>query len=406
MEIQTRVAPAELWLRDDLENIFALLFRFLGFGFRLARDAEVRHSGARSHRLPPRPALLDEGEPCDICQYTSFRPLFAGLFVTPRNKDDMGDGVPTDQLSHNHCDCTDSHCKCHIVLRVCLCFLLSHLLSQGHRRQKQLSDFVKKKKYWTLPKSCGSQVSEPEERKKSRGKRGSLCARRRSRKTVTCHGLRVVEPVYIRPHCAADGGTGGELRGRAILVTVDVLTGHICSVSLCLYVPTERDKYVLCVCWCWCWCVTLTALPCPHSSPCVYVQNTSRVYIRNVPVCTCTTPTSVTTCGRGAGTHGDVLNVHTRGFQRATPHRTHTPRPQRHTHKTTTTTTTITTHGDRDRETERHRERQRKTDKTRRQDKMKEERQDRTGQDEKREERRDKKRRSKMKGAVCTCGVE
>ena len=251
MEIQTRVAPAELWLRDDLENIYALLFRFLGFGFRLAMSNVGWHVTQKFVILvpdpiafAPRPALLDEGEPCDICQYTSFRPLFAGLFVTPRNKDDMGDGVPTDQLSHNHCDCTDSHCNSHIVLRVCLCFLLSHLLSQVHRRQKQLSDFVEKKKYWTLPKSCGSQVSEPEERKKSRGKRGSLCARRRSRKTVTCHGLCVVEPVYIRPHCAADGGTGGELRGRASLVTVDVLTGHICSVSLCLYVPTERDKYV------------------------------------------------------------------------------------------------------------------------------------------------------------------
>ena len=46
------------------------------------------------------------------------------------------------------------------------------------------------------------------------------------------------------PCCAADGGTGGELRGRASLVTVDVLTGHICSISFCLYVPTERDKYV------------------------------------------------------------------------------------------------------------------------------------------------------------------
>ena len=58
MENQTRVALAELWLRDDPEDICALLFRFLGFGFRLAmsnvglaRDAEVRHSGARSHRL-------------------------------------------------------------------------------------------------------------------------------------------------------------------------------------------------------------------------------------------------------------------------------------------------------------------------------------------------------------------
>ena len=58
MEIQTRVAPAELWLRDDLENICALLFRFLGVRLPagdeqrgLARDTEVRHSGARSHRL-------------------------------------------------------------------------------------------------------------------------------------------------------------------------------------------------------------------------------------------------------------------------------------------------------------------------------------------------------------------
>ena len=34
---------------------------------------------------------------------------------------------------------------------------------------------------------------------------------------------------YIRPHSAADGGAGGELRAGASLVTVDVLTGHICS---------------------------------------------------------------------------------------------------------------------------------------------------------------------------------
>ena len=95
-----------------------------------------------------------------------------------------------------------------------------------------------------LAESCSGQSSEWEERQKSRGKRGSLCARRRSRTTVTCHCLCVVEPVYIRPCCAADGGTGGELRGRASFVTVDVLTGHICSISFCLYVPTERDKYV------------------------------------------------------------------------------------------------------------------------------------------------------------------
>ena len=39
-----------------------------------------------------------------------------------------------------------------------------------------------------------------------------------------------------------------------------------------------------------------------------------RVWIQNVPVCTGTTRTCVTTCGRGAGTHGDVLNLHTEVF--------------------------------------------------------------------------------------------
>ena len=43
---------------------------------------------------------------------------------------------------------------------------------------------------------------------------------------------------------AVAGGAGGALRAGASLVTVDVLMGHICSVSFCLYVPTERDKYV------------------------------------------------------------------------------------------------------------------------------------------------------------------
>ena len=28
----------------------------------------------------------------------------------------MGDGIPTDQLSHNHCNYADSHCNSHIVL--------------------------------------------------------------------------------------------------------------------------------------------------------------------------------------------------------------------------------------------------------------------------------------------------
>ena len=56
-------------------------------------------------------------------------------------------------------------------------------------------DIVSTKRCRTLPKNCGSQSSEWDVREKIRAKRGSLCARCRSRKTVACHGLRVVEPV-------------------------------------------------------------------------------------------------------------------------------------------------------------------------------------------------------------------
>ena len=68
------------------------------------------------------------------------------------------------------------------------------------------------------------------------------------------------------------------------------------SVSLCL-----SPCGVVCCGVVWCvWC------------PRVYVQKRLRVYVQNVPVCTGTTRTCVTTCGRGAGTYGDVLNLHTK----------------------------------------------------------------------------------------------
>ena len=40
----------------------------------------------------------------------------------------------------------------------------------------------------------------------------------------------------------------------------------------------------------------------------------ARVYVQNVPVHAGNTHTHVETCARGAGTHGDVLNVHTGTF--------------------------------------------------------------------------------------------
>ena len=54
----------------------------------------------------------------------------------------------------------------------------------------------------------------------------------------------VIHKTTVAGGAAVAGGAGEALRAGASLVTVDALTGHICSVSLCLYVPTERDKYV------------------------------------------------------------------------------------------------------------------------------------------------------------------
>ena len=134
------VPPDENWLRDDLEEVHALLFRFLGYGFQLAMSNVDWLVTQKFVILVPDPigfapwsVLLGPGEPCDSC---------AGVNV---------DSSPR-----------------------CGGFLLSHLLSQVRRRQKQLEvesgkgDFVSTKRYWRLPKSCGSQSSEWEERKKSR----------------------------------------------------------------------------------------------------------------------------------------------------------------------------------------------------------------------------------------------
>ena len=73
MEIQTGVAPSEIWLREDLEEVYAQLFRFLGYGFRLAMSNVGWLMTQKFVILVPDPigfapwpVLLDPGEPCDI----------------------------------------------------------------------------------------------------------------------------------------------------------------------------------------------------------------------------------------------------------------------------------------------------------------------------------------------------
>ena len=69
------------------------------------------------------------------------------------------------------------------------------------------------------------------------------------------------------------------------------------------------------MCGCWCWLCHAEHPFSPSSHPSL------RVYIQNVPVWRGTTLACVTTCGRGAGTHGGVLNLHTEVFETDTRER-------------------------------------------------------------------------------------
>ena len=145
--------------------------------------------------------------------------------------------------------------------------------------------------------------------------------------------------------------------------------------------------------WAVSWLAELTVTPLPSPS-----------FPPLSPVCTGTTPACGNTCARGAGTHGDVLNLYTEVFLRAklrhTPHHTHNTQhtthntqhnTTQHTHHTHHRTPQHTTpHGDRDRETQRQRQTETERDRERRQ-KQRETERDRE-RDRERETRQDKKR--------------
>ena len=103
--------------------------------------------------------------------------------------------------------------------------------------------------------------------------------------------------------------------------------------------------------------------------PRVSVSKNLRVQIQSVPVCTGTTPACGNTCARGAGTHGDVLNLHTEVFSacqaapHTTPHTQHTT--QHNTQHYTHTTQHHNTQHHTETESERHRDRETRQDKKR-----------------------------------------
>ena len=85
MEIQTSVAPFEICLREDLEKVYALLFRYVGNDTRLALCNVDWLTMREFVILMPDPivfapwlVLLDVGEPCDSCPDTSHEAALRG----------------------------------------------------------------------------------------------------------------------------------------------------------------------------------------------------------------------------------------------------------------------------------------------------------------------------------------
>ena len=95
---------------------------------------------------------------------------------------------------------------------------------------------------------------------------------------------------------------------------------RVCVVCVCVV-------GVQCVCWrvfwCVCVCVGVGVSRCTPSPLFLPLPPTplSVCTFKTPPVCTGTTPASGTRCGRGAGTHGGVLNLHTGSFQRGSTKR-------------------------------------------------------------------------------------
>ena len=130
------------------------------------------------------------------------------------------------------------------------------------------------------------------------------------------------------------------------------------------------------VCRCGCGCGVCVVVAVVVVCVCVcgvvwHVQNAPRLYIQNVPVCTGTTRTCVSTCARDAGTHGDVLNVHTGAFWMDSQRFFSAPHHSRHTAHIPHTkhNTNATSHGDGQRESEKEdRERGERRDDERREE--------------------------------------
>ena len=117
MEIQTRVAPAEMWLRDDLKNIYALLFL-------LAMSNVGWHVTQKFVILVPDQASL----------VTSVNTLLSGLSLRGFLSHQGTKTTWAMAFPRINCRTTTATVQSFACLHG---FFLSHLLSPVHRRQKQ-----------------------------------------------------------------------------------------------------------------------------------------------------------------------------------------------------------------------------------------------------------------------------
>ena len=180
-------------------GVYALLFRFLGFGFRLAMSNVGWHVTQKFVNLVPDPiGFAPWSGACSIqaslvTSVTTHLPGLSlrGLLSHQRTKTTWATAFPRINCLTNTATVLTA------TATVTSRFLLSISFHKVPWRQKQLSDFVETKKYRTLPKSCGSQSSEWEERKFVH----VVDLARQSRAVVFAWW----NPCIIRPCCAADG---------------------------------------------------------------------------------------------------------------------------------------------------------------------------------------------------------
>ena len=150
MEIQTSVAASEMWLRDDLDEVYALLFRFLGNGFRMALCSVGWLTTQKFAILVPDPIVFAPWSALLDCTASFESPVNTHLTMLPSqggqqrtSKSDVYQ-QPIAGLTLLALCCTQSECGLS-PLDVVLCSLLSHALSQVHR-WGDLGDEVESKK--------------------------------------------------------------------------------------------------------------------------------------------------------------------------------------------------------------------------------------------------------------------